>query len=114
MIAEPRAPNDSRPGRAGRIASRASGHSGLLVTLLWTRPERIDVQPAVGSSAGALVGTVREVAFVGAHRKLAIEVNDALVINALVDARQGDEALTSVGSKVTLSWRSEDASLTNA
>ena len=78
------------------------------------RPERIDVQPAVGSSAGALVGTVREVAFVGAHRKLAIEVNDALVINALVDARQGDEALTSVGSKVTLSWRSEDASLTNA
>ena len=38
MIAEPRAPNDSRPGRAGRIASRASGHSGLLVTLLWTIP----------------------------------------------------------------------------
>jgi spermidine/putrescine transport system ATP-binding protein len=78
------------------------------------RPERIDVRPAVGSGAGALVGTVREVAFVGAHRKLAVEVNDALVINALVDARQGDEALTGVGSKVKLRWRSEDASLTDA
>jgi spermidine/putrescine transport system ATP-binding protein len=78
------------------------------------RPERIDVQPAGGSTAGALVGTVREVAFVGAHRKLVVEVNEALVINALVDARQGDEALTSLGSKVKLRWRSEDASLTNA
>ena len=78
------------------------------------RPERVDVQPVVEASAGALVGIVREVAFVGAHRKLAVEVNDALVINALVDAGHGGEALAAVGAKVALRWRSEDASLTHA
>ena len=77
------------------------------------RPERIEVRPVAKRSAGALAGTVREVAFVGAHRKLAIEVMDGLVIKALVDARRGDEAATSAGAVVELSWRSADASLTD-
>ena len=81
------------------------------------RPERIDVRPAgpsAGPTKGALEGTVREVAFVGANRKLAIEVRPGLVVNALVDAREENGSPTSIGSRVELSWRSNDASLTDA
>jgi spermidine/putrescine transport system ATP-binding protein len=99
------------------VVVRAAAEAGLETdgtVYIVVRPERVDVRPAATVDAGALTGTVREVAFVGAHRKLAIEVTEGLVINALVDARPGDDALTGAGSPVELSWRSEDASLTNA
>ena len=76
--------------------------------------ERIGVQPCVDSSAGVLVGTVREVAFVGAHRKLAVEVNECARHQRAGRCPPRRRGAAVVGSKVELRWRSEDASLTNA
>jgi spermidine/putrescine ABC transporter ATP-binding subunit len=76
---------------------------------LSVRPESIRVQPASAAPPGALVGSVRELVYMGSHVRLEVEHESGVVLWA---ALRDDEATGfSIGDLVTLTWTQSSASI---
>ena len=78
------------------------------------RPERVDIARWNGSPDSAvedrssIAGTVRDLVFVGTHRKFVVDVSERNRLVVSAPNRRGSELEVAVGDRVRLSWAQAD------
>jgi ABC-type Fe3+/spermidine/putrescine transport system ATPase subunit len=79
------------------------------------RPERVDIERWNGTLESAvegrssIAGTVRDLVFVGTHRRFVVDISERNRLIVSAPNRRGSEQELALGDRVRLSWAQADA-----